>query len=86
VTELGSDVTLLAGQFHLEANAGATTLGVIPAGDYASKPRMLLLKWTLDGEKKPCHNHYLLGRAPYSLAMYRQWLRELYLFNEWPQR
>ena len=86
VTELGSDVTLLAGQFHLEANAGATTLGVIPAGDYASKPRMLLLKWTLDGEKKPCHNHYLLGRAPYSLAMYRQWLHELYLFNEWPQR
>ena len=82
MTELGNKEALLAGRFHLEANAGATTLGGILAGDYVSKPRLFLLEWTLDGEKKPCRNHYLLGRAPYSLATYRQWLHELSLFSE----
>ena len=73
VTEVGrEDETLLAGRFELPANAPATNLGNIPAGDYAAKPRMLLLEWKLDGEAPTCHNHYLLGKAPYRLADYQR--------------
>ena len=71
VTEYGSKETLLEGKFLLPANAGATTLGTISAGDYAAKPRMLLREWTLEGETKPGRNHYLLGKAPYRLEEYQ---------------
>ena len=71
VTELGVDGVLLAGEFRLEANGGATTLGAIAAGDYQVKPRFLQLEWSLDGEAKKCHNHYLLGKAPYRLEEYQ---------------
>ena len=71
VSELGGEETLLEGEFQLSANAGATTLGSVPAGDYQNKPRLLQMEWTLQGETATFHNHYLLGQAPYRLEEYR---------------
>ena len=77
VTELGGNETLLEGEFQLPANAGATTLGSIPAGNYQNKPRLLQMEWILQDETATCHNHYLLGQAPYCLEDYRMMYNRL---------
>ncbi len=40
-----------------------------------SDQRMLLIEWTIDGQKS--YNHYLCGFPAFSLETYTEWLHKL---------
>ncbi|MDR1336072.1 MAG: glycoside hydrolase family 2, partial [Tannerella sp.] len=72
VRNLDTKEVLFTGRFVIPVN-GKTTAGYIP--ETAGQQGMWLIEYTIDGEKQT--NHYLAGKAPFRLADYEKWYRQL---------
>lgn len=72
VTDIETGEEVVAGTFDGHANA---TTRVREIRVSRMRPRMLLIRWTVDG--KTSYNHYLCGMPSYDFAQYKGWLEKL---------
>ena len=72
VTDIATGECFGEGAFHVDANT-CTDLQKIRM--MYSDQRMLLIEWTIDGQKS--YNHYLCGFPAFSLETYTEWLHKL---------
>ena len=72
VTDIATGECFGEGVFHVDANT-CTDLQKIRM--MYSDQRMLLIEWTIDGQKS--YNHYLCGFPAFSLETYTEWLHKL---------